>query len=65
MGLQQYNPYDIVRITHGKMVNDPCWIRFDGETLSYEELIGMSPEERIRQGHERIRKMDKEFRRER
>ncbi len=47
------------------MVNDPCWIRFDGETLSYEGLIGMSQEERIRQGHERIRKMDKEFRRER
>lgn len=62
LGLQQYNPYDIVRITHGKMVNDPCWIRFEGETLSYEELISQSFEERARQGHERIKRMDEEFR---
>lgn len=61
LGLQQYNPYDIVRITHGKMVNDQCWIRFAGEKLTYQELYNIPFEEEVRLGHERIKKMDEEL----
>ena len=38
IGLQEYNPLDIVRITHGRMVNDFFWIRFQGEDLSWCDL---------------------------
>lgn len=38
LGLTQYNPLDIVKITHGKMLHDNCWIRFEGETITWEEI---------------------------
>lgn len=58
--MRQYNPYDIVRITHGKMVNDQCWIRFAGEKLTYQELCNIPFEEEVRLGHELIEKMNRE-----
>lgn len=41
MGLSEYNPYDIVRITHGVMVDDCYWLRFPEERgkLTYRELL--------------------------
>lgn len=33
-----YDPYKIVRKTHGIMINDANWIRFKGETLTYKEV---------------------------
>ncbi len=38
LGLRQYNPLDIVRKTHGAMHKDFCWIRFEGETLKWEDV---------------------------
>ena len=37
-GLRQYNPYDIVRVTHGVLTSDDSWIRFEGETLCYRDV---------------------------
>jgi len=38
LGLDAYVPLDIVRKTHGRQLEDYCWIRFDGETLCYEDV---------------------------
>lgn len=38
IGLNEYNPYEICKRTHGKMAQDSIWFRFPGEILSYEEL---------------------------
>lgn len=38
LGLNIYNPWEIVKKTHGFMYHDKCWIRFSGETLTWEEL---------------------------
>lgn len=35
MGLKEYNPYEIVRFTHGHTNRDDCWVRFEGEDLEY------------------------------
>lgn len=35
MGLTQYNPFDIVKCTHGHTNRDDLWIRFEGEDLEY------------------------------
>jgi len=39
LGLNCYNPFDIVRITHGRQYEDYAWIRFEGEQLDYERDI--------------------------
>jgi len=39
LGLQEYIPLDIVRKTHGRQLEDYCWIRFEGEDLEYERDI--------------------------
>ena len=39
IGLDEFNPYKICRITHGKMVQDKTWFKFDGETICYADLI--------------------------
>ena len=41
LGLQQYNPLDIVKITRGRMMNDFCWIRFEGDTAVWDEELGL------------------------
>ena len=39
LGLAEYKPWDIVRKTHGRQLEDYCWIRFEGEDLEYERDI--------------------------
>ena len=39
LGLDEYIPLDIVRKTHGRQLEDYCWIRFEGEDLDYERDI--------------------------
>ena len=38
LGLDEYNPYEICKRTHGRMYQDHIWFRFPGELLTYEEL---------------------------
>lgn len=38
MGLKEYDPLDIVRITHGALVDDFTWIRFPGDTVTWSEI---------------------------
>lgn len=39
MGLTAYNPYKIVRTTHGVIFDDYIWLRFKGEEdLKYEDV---------------------------
>ena len=38
IGLNEYNPYEICKRTHGKMYQDSIWFRFPGEILTYEEI---------------------------
>lgn len=37
-GLQEYNPLDICKRTHGVMSADDLWIRFEGEDLKYKDV---------------------------
>lgn len=39
MGLEYYNPWDIIRKTHAYMLDDLCWILFDGESLCWEDIL--------------------------
>jgi hypothetical protein len=39
MGLTEYVPYDIVRITHGVSYNDFIWIRFPNENIKAEDVL--------------------------
>ena len=39
LGLDHYSPLEIVRKTHGRQLEDYCWIKFDGEDLDYERDI--------------------------
>ena len=39
LGLKKYNVYDIIRKTHGITPFDEYWIRFDGESCSYDEAL--------------------------
>ena len=38
IGLENYNPYEICKKTHGRMVQDPIWFKFEGETLTYRSF---------------------------
>lgn len=38
LGLTEFNPYEICRITHGKMYQDSIWFRYPGELITYEEI---------------------------
>lgn len=39
LGLDEYNPWDIVPLTHGVMLEDFLWVRFKGqENLTWEEV---------------------------
>ncbi len=35
---ESYNPWEIVRKTHGFLWDDYMWIRFEGETLTWEDV---------------------------
>ena len=38
LGLSTYHPLSIVKITHGHTPEDFYWIRFSGETLTWDEI---------------------------
>ena len=39
LGLKYYNPYEIVRKTHGVSYNDYIWFRFPGEKLTSKDVL--------------------------
>lgn len=39
LGLERYDAFDIVRATNGAMANNPIWIRFDGDMVTWENDI--------------------------
>lgn len=39
IGVEEYNPYEIVRKTHGVSVNDCIWFRFPGEKLCSTDVL--------------------------
>ncbi len=38
LGLEEYNPWDIVKITHGVMWEDMMWIKFPDEMTTWEDV---------------------------
>lgn len=38
-GLKEYNPYEIVKKTHGVSWNDYIWFRFPGENLTSKDVL--------------------------
>ena len=38
LGLSEYNPWEIVKKTHGVMFEDFIWVRFEGEALTWEDV---------------------------
>ena len=38
LGLEEYNHYEIVKITHGVMWEDFNWIRFPGEEIVWKDV---------------------------
>lgn len=38
LGLDEYNPYEICKRTHGKMSQDKIWFRFPGELISFKDI---------------------------
>ena len=39
LGLNEYNPLEIVKRTHGVSFNDYIWIRFPGEKITAEDVL--------------------------
>jgi hypothetical protein len=39
LGLNKYDPYEIVRKTRGQMFDDYYWIRFDGDKVEYKYIM--------------------------
>lgn len=37
-GIPEYNVYALLRNTHGADVDDFIWFRFDGETLTWDDI---------------------------
>ena len=38
MGLKEYNVWDILRHTHGVDFDDFCWLKFDGEDITWDDV---------------------------
>lgn len=38
IGLTEYNPWEIIKKTHGVMWEDYLWVKFDGEELTWEDV---------------------------
>ena len=38
LGLKEYNPWEIVKVTHGRLWEDFLWIRFPGETITWKDV---------------------------
>lgn len=39
LGLDEYNPYEIVKRTHGVSYNDYIWFRFPGEQITSKDVL--------------------------
>ena len=39
LGLHEYNPYEIIEITHGIMPTDSYWLRRGGEDIDFEAAL--------------------------
>lgn len=39
LGLTEYNPYEIVKKTHGVSYNDFIWLRFPGEKITSKDVL--------------------------
>ena len=39
LGLDEYNPYEIVKKTHGVSCNDYIWFRFPGEKITSKDVL--------------------------
>lgn len=37
--LEEYNPYEIIRRTHGLQPNDMYWIKFSDENINYKQAV--------------------------
>lgn len=37
-GISYYNPLEIIKKTHGAMVDDLFWIKFEGEDLNWNDI---------------------------
>ena len=37
-GLSEYNPWKIVKITHGRMWDDFMWLKFPGENITWKDV---------------------------
>lgn len=40
IGLDEYNPYEIVKKTHGVTPDDHFWFKFPGENLTWKDVDG-------------------------
>ncbi|MBO6147804.1 MAG: hypothetical protein J6O55_00510 [Lachnospiraceae bacterium] len=38
IGVEEYNPFEICKKTHGRMVQDKIWFKFEGEDLHFCDL---------------------------
>lgn len=38
LGLTEYDPWEIVKKTHGVMFEDFIWVRFEGEKLTWDDV---------------------------
>jgi hypothetical protein len=38
LGLSEYNPYEIVKKTHGVMFEDFLWFKFPGESIEWDDV---------------------------
>lgn len=47
IGLKEYNPLDICKKTHGLVLNEFSWIRFEGENYVWEEMKTGKWKERV------------------
>ena len=39
LGLEDYNPINITKKTHGRMMHDFFWIKWNGEALTWEDIL--------------------------
>lgn len=38
MHLTEYNPWEIIKITHGRLYEDFTWIKFPGENIKWKDV---------------------------
>lgn len=38
LGIDEYNPWEIVKLTHGVMWEDYLWLKFPGENVTWEDV---------------------------